>query len=151
MNNKLVIPFLILGIVILAGISFWVFKSPSVVTEDPAVTNFDDCAKAGFPVMESYPRQCRTPEGGLFVEVVSSPSSAPLAAVATGGCYIGGCSSQICSDEEGAMSTCEYREEYACYKTGRCERQTNGSCGWTQTPELTTCLNVVLSPGVDMK
>jgi hypothetical protein len=57
-----------------------------------------------------------------------------------GTCFIGGCSSQICSDREGAVSTCVWLEEYACYKTATCERQADGNCGWTQTPELRTCL-----------
>lgn len=55
-------------------------------------------------------------------------------------CLTGGCSSQLCTDQPGAISTCEYREEYACYKTATCERQSNGQCGWTQTVELTSCL-----------
>jgi heat shock protein HslJ len=59
----------------------------------------------------------------------------------TGGeCYIGGCSGQLCSDEPGMVSTCEYREEYACYKTATCERQSNGQCGWTKTAEFSLCL-----------
>jgi hypothetical protein len=29
------------------------------------------CSESGFPVMESSPRQCRTPDGRLFVEDVS--------------------------------------------------------------------------------
>ena len=55
-------------------------------------------------------------------------------------CYAGGCSGQICSDQAGAVSTCEYKEEYACYKTAICQRQPSGQCGWTQTPEFTKCL-----------
>jgi len=58
-----------------------------------------------------------------------------------GKCFVGGCSGQICSDQEGAMSTCEYREEYACYKNAKCERQGNGQCGWTQTGELSACIS----------
>lgn len=54
-------------------------------------------------------------------------------------CIVTGCSGQICSDQDMA-STCEYREEYACYQLSRCERQADGACGWTQTPELTSCL-----------
>jgi len=57
------------------------------------------------------------------------------------GCYIGGCSSQICSDRKSIVSTCEYKEEYACYKNAICERQKNGKCGWTQTTELVQCIN----------
>lgn len=34
----------------------------------PVVMSFNDCANAGYPVMESYPRQCRTPDGRLFAE-----------------------------------------------------------------------------------
>ena len=56
-------------------------------------------------------------------------------------CYIGGCSSQICSDQKNVVSTCEYKEEYACYQTAKCERQDNGQCGWTQTSELKACLS----------
>lgn len=62
------------------------------------------------------------------------------------GCVIGGCSGQLCTDgspDSPAMSTCEWREEYACYpKFGVCERQKDGACGWTQTPELDQCLQV---------
>lgn len=55
-------------------------------------------------------------------------------------CYVGGCSGQICSDREGAISTCEWRDEYACYQSATCERQPDGQCGWTQTPELLACI-----------
>lgn len=32
------------------------------------ISSFEDCFAAGFPIMESYPRQCRTDDGGNFVE-----------------------------------------------------------------------------------
>lgn len=56
------------------------------------------------------------------------------------GCFVGGCSSQICSDDPNVVSTCEWREEYGCYKTATCERQATGECGWTETEELRQCL-----------
>ena len=34
------------------------------------VNSFEDCAAAGNPVMESYPRQCRTEDGRHFVEEI---------------------------------------------------------------------------------
>lgn len=58
----------------------------------------------------------------------------------SGGCYVGGCSGQICSDEAGAVSTCEYTASYACYQSAKCERQATGKCGWTETAELKMCL-----------
>ena len=38
------------------------------------------------------------------------------------------------------MSTCEFKQEYACYGSAACERQPDGTCGWTQSAELTACL-----------
>ena len=32
------------------------------------IASFEECVAAGYPVMESYPRQCRTPDGTLFIE-----------------------------------------------------------------------------------
>ena len=39
--------------------------------ENPQINSFDDCVRAGNPVMESYPRQCRTEDGLHFVEEIS--------------------------------------------------------------------------------
>jgi len=67
----------------------------------------------------------------------------PMPPVIIGGCMVGGCSSQLCgeaSEDGGMVSTCEWREEYACYRSATCERQIDGKCGWTETPELTACL-----------
>ncbi len=55
-------------------------------------------------------------------------------------CFVGGCSGQICSDQEGVISTCEWRPEYACYQNATCEVQADGNCGWTATAELSACL-----------
>jgi len=60
--------------------------------------------------------------------------------VITGACYKGGCSNQLCSDQADVASTCEWRESYACYAEGTCERQADGACGFTQTAELVACL-----------
>jgi hypothetical protein len=55
-------------------------------------------------------------------------------------CFVGGCSGQVCSDQEGVITTCEARPEYACYHTATCEVQADGQCGWTQTSELQACI-----------
>ena len=54
-------------------------------------------------------------------------------------CLKTGCSGQVCSDQE-VITTCEYKTEYDCYKKAACERQANGDCGFTPTPELNACL-----------
>ncbi len=37
---------------------------------EASIDSFEDCAAAGNPVMESYPRQCRTPDGQHFTEII---------------------------------------------------------------------------------
>lgn len=118
-------------------------------------SNFEECAQAGYRVMESYPRQCRTASGALFVETITDIRVPPIEPAPpaipepveprvgriSGGCAIGGCSAQVCGEAgEDLVSTCEFRPEYACYNSARCERQGNGQCGWTESAELTTCL-----------
>jgi len=41
------------------------------------VTNFEECALAGYPVGESHPRQCWTPDGRHFVEEIERPIMPP--------------------------------------------------------------------------
>lgn len=225
--------FLVTGVII-GG--FLYYKS-SLVSE---IDSFESCVKAGNPVLESYPRQCRTSDGRSFVEeilehpmirvtslkpgdVISSPlvvtgeargtwyfeASFPVhlvdghnTTIATGIaqaqsdwmtedfvpfkaeliftpsdvdeallvlqkdnpsglpefddnliipitfaksmevsiCRRAGCNSEVCSDGD-VISTCEFKEEYACYAKARCERQTDGQCGWTETSEFMACIS----------
>lgn len=76
-----------------------------------------------------------------FVWASSYSSSLPAASAAEG-CVIGGCSGEICADagSEPTVSACIYKEAFACYKSARCEKQASGSCGWTRTDDLTSCL-----------
>ncbi|OGZ42072.1 MAG: hypothetical protein A3C80_01490 [Candidatus Ryanbacteria bacterium RIFCSPHIGHO2_02_FULL_45_43] len=39
------------------------------------ITSFEACADAGYPIMESYPEQCRTPDGRLFVKNLADGTS----------------------------------------------------------------------------
>jgi eight-cysteine-cluster-containing protein len=54
-------------------------------------------------------------------------------------CKKTGCSGEICSDKDIA-SACIWTDYFACYQTATCARQADGQCGWTQTPELTSCI-----------
>ncbi len=36
--------------------------------DQSSINSFDECAAAGYPIMESYPQQCRTADGRLFVQ-----------------------------------------------------------------------------------
>lgn len=76
----------------------------------------------------------------------STPPSEPAppsneTPAAANDCIKTGCSGTVCTEPgKDVMTTCEYKAEYGCYKEGVCERQADGSCGWTQTPELQACL-----------
>jgi len=64
-------------------------------------------------------------------------------------CTVTGCSSQLCLDAEQASeidSTCEWKEEYGCYREAVCELQENGMCGWTETTELLSCVDTMRNP-----
>ena len=81
--------------------------------------------------------------GGQGISVGEPNPSAPQP-ITSGGCMVGGCSGQLCVDAKTGgdmVTTCEYRAEYACYQVATCERQADGQCGWTMTPELNQCLN----------
>ncbi len=114
------------------------------------IATFAECKDAGYPIMESYPEQCSTPDGRTFVNEVQGGIETGMPAPGTpylssNGCAVSGCSGQLCISEEeaaagGGISTCEYRSEYACYREASCEPQPDGKCGWTQSAALSQCL-----------
>lgn len=67
MKNKILI---FVAIVVIAG-SFLVWKLTDNKTPPVIVTTFEECVTAGNPVMESYPRQCRSGEQ-TFVEGIGN-------------------------------------------------------------------------------
>ena len=72
MRTKL---FIIVAVVIVVGVILaYVFITKPAFIFGPAspIDNFDDCTAQGFPVMESYPRQCKTPDGQTFIEDIGN-------------------------------------------------------------------------------
>jgi eight-cysteine-cluster-containing protein len=77
------------------------------------ITNFEDCVSAGYPVMESYPRQCSVPDGGHFVEEFPAVeeyygSSSFTNCESSEECFVSGCNGEVCGgvDDEGFASIC---------------------------------------------
>lgn len=117
----------LLGIIILLVIAYFVLHLAYQGVPESLIINPVDTS---LPIIA--PMATQSDVGADPIPVQSDTSSR---------CYIGGCSGQICSDLEGIASTCEYQEQYACYKTAKCEVQkTTGKCGWTKTTELNACL-----------
>ncbi len=61
----------LIGVILLIIIIVVVYsynKKSEVTTV--TVTSFESCASAGYPIMESYPRQCRALDGKTYVEEI---------------------------------------------------------------------------------
>lgn len=68
-SNKTV--WVIVGLVVLAILAYWVYaatREPSEVDDLSFITNFEECANVGYPIMESFPRRCQTPDGIMYTE-----------------------------------------------------------------------------------
>jgi len=71
MNQKgFVNIFVLIGIVILVGIAGYFIIDPQVFFQKPGeeINSFEECVAAGYPIMESYPEQCKTPDGRSFTK-----------------------------------------------------------------------------------
>lgn len=77
---------------------------------------------------------------GKYLQSGAGERSLTLQSMRALDCTRGGCSGQLCSNGPGGISTCEFRPEYACYRTATCAAQPEGHCGWTMTNTLRACL-----------
>lgn len=143
--KKIVLSSIIVIVIILVGwVGVFYWQNLRGDEEREVISSFEECMAAGYPVMESYPRQCRVSGGETFVEAIM------IVPINRGGgkrpppgvCRPTGCGSELCADKDSPIfSICLYRPEYVCYKSATCERQMDGECGWTMTPELQSCLD----------
>jgi len=69
MNKKI---FIFLIIVILVGTALYFTVCKPGEAPPPTVNSFEECVSAGYPVLESYPRQCKTPDGKTFTEDIGN-------------------------------------------------------------------------------
>lgn len=71
MKNRTVIIILLVPI-IAAGAGYYLWGSVTTDRAEPAaIAGFEDCAKY-YAILESYPRQCKTPDGTTFVEKIGN-------------------------------------------------------------------------------
>lgn len=64
-SNKLVI----LILVLVAGSAAVLFALDQRETEPVVITNFEECANAGYPILETYPAQCKVGNRTFIQEV----------------------------------------------------------------------------------
>lgn len=108
-------------------------------------TNYTSFAGASRPDMLTIPSSQKAGEesqrtaatGGNITNVTNTTQC-----ISNNDCAIGGCSSQLCGKKgiiENIITTCEWKEEYACYRLTQCQCIQN-KCQWNQTSEFIQCL-----------
>jgi hypothetical protein len=67
--RKIIFLILLIGLFVI-GILLWQYQK----LEKPVsgVNNFEECANAGYPILESWPQQCKTPDGKMFTEDIGN-------------------------------------------------------------------------------
>lgn len=72
--KKIIVSLIILIILIAAALVWYFIFSNKATKETPVaeIGSFEECISAGYPVMESYPRQCRTDDGKNFTEDIGN-------------------------------------------------------------------------------
>ena len=80
---------------------------------ESTIESFEDCVAAGNPIMESYPRQCRTSDGKHFVEEIDTPIKPEDQCTVSGGQWFPefneceNISEEQCSEMNGTFKECE--------------------------------------------
>jgi len=69
-NKGLIIAVIVAVPIIILAFSNSISLDTSQQSEKPEIDSFEECIAAGYPAMESYPRQCRTDDGKHFVETI---------------------------------------------------------------------------------
>jgi putative hemolysin len=87
------------------------------------ITNFEQCSQAGYPILESYPAQCKLPNGKTFVQKVADPLD--MANPASQYCKNNGGKVEIRDSADGQYGVCVLNtgkecEEWAFFR-GACE------------------------------
>jgi len=144
-NEQLVITALSLAFIAMSLLYFQSLLTIKKIYNDSTLESLESVSASSTFIIINEPTSETTP--GSPVPVV--PPTVPVEPIILPptpdkSCYLGGCSGQLCGDIsiKDVVTTCEYRDEYACYgpPVSVCERQLSGQCGWTETAELNSCL-----------
>ena len=100
------------------------------------IESFEECVAAGNPIMESYPRQCRTEDGENFVEVIGTMQNIVEQCTENGGQWL----------EE--FNECEYISENRCTEMNGEYNECESACRHNPDAEICTaqCVPVCVIP-----
>ncbi|MFA5132013.1 MAG: Gmad2 immunoglobulin-like domain-containing protein [Candidatus Paceibacterota bacterium] len=80
MNTRSAIITLIAGLAFISLGIFWYTREQAYLS----ITTFDECVAAGYPILETYPEQCQTPDKRLLVNKKQIPSQTISTSTVTG-------------------------------------------------------------------
>ena len=103
---------------------------------EATIESFEECVAAGNPVMESYPRQCRTDDGKNFVEVIGNAQNSEIQCVGNGGTWLA------------EFNECEYISESQCSEMNGIFNECESACRHDPDAEICTaqCVPVCVVP-----
>ncbi|KKT74234.1 MAG: hypothetical protein UW69_C0043G0006 [Microgenomates group bacterium GW2011_GWA2_44_7] len=95
-SSGLLIIFSTFLFLVLAGGVYFYSKNKNL----QAIKSYDDCVKAGYPALRSYPGLCNTPDGGHFVQEISVEEKKKIIPPTSKPTPLTGNKSQDCIKEE---------------------------------------------------
>ena len=103
---------------------------------EASIESFEECAAAGNPVMESYPRQCRTEDGKHFTEVIDTMLNYEEQCTGNGGQWLA------------EFNECEYISESQCSEMNGVFKECESACRHDPDAEICTaqCVPVCVIP-----
>src|SRR3989344_8745418 len=106
----------LLGLVVLVIIAFILYFAIQA-TQKQEVNSFEECINAGNSVLESFPRQCITPDGRMFTESLPPWRTDDLTLMRipeTGELACFGCGATQCRDPIAGLDVVEETENQHC-------------------------------------
>lgn len=67
--KKIIFPTVLIIIMLGVGFLTWKYLNQKSTTN---IDSFEECVTKGYPILESYPRQCQVPDGKTFAEYIGN-------------------------------------------------------------------------------
>lgn len=73
-----ILKFILVLIPLVAIYTYFYTKNNTVKVVPSDITTYEECAAAGYPIMEIYPEQCRVPGGETFTRITTDTVPTPI-------------------------------------------------------------------------
>jgi hypothetical protein len=74
-KNKIIALIVLVFIIVIGGIVGWYTINNR---KEMTINSYDECAAAGYPILESYPEQCTAPNGKTYTRIPSQEKAVSL-------------------------------------------------------------------------